>query len=190
MASRCLTVAKLLLRSNQSLTAAASTIAGRHTFSSQSSRGKAVQVTLMGRMEHPFLSLGVGALCNINEYEREVIVMVDMPGIGKEGLEIKIKKNSIHIRGKAEREIEDKPDKDDIPERIYAGVFDLPPGFYDADEIKASIKFGVLKLVIPKLKPSRHLNLPHIELRGNPIVQSVLYEDGIGIQDIVDFLQK
>ncbi|XP_059644594.1 23.5 kDa heat shock protein, mitochondrial-like [Cornus florida] len=161
MASKILTVAQILLRSSRSWTASASPVAGRynsfcssaapsdHT-QSQCSRGRALQSSLMGRMTHPFLIQGLRAMGNVEEYEAEAIVKVDMPGIGKDGLDVKVKNNEIHIKGKSEID----PEEDErIAERIYTGVVDLPPGFYNTDDIKATLKLGILKMVIPKLRP-------------------------------------
>ncbi|XP_059637112.1 uncharacterized protein LOC132279198 [Cornus florida] len=114
MASRYLTVAKLV-RSNRSSTMATSPFSGHHhSFSSsgapdyhtrsQPSQGRVLQIIYLAQMNHPILTQGPDATCNAMEYEREAIIKVDIHGIGKEGLDIEVKKNVIHIEGKAEKE--------------------------------------------------------------------------------------
>ncbi|XP_059643549.1 heat shock 22 kDa protein, mitochondrial-like [Cornus florida] len=175
MASRYLTVAKLF-RSNWSFTVAASPFAGHHhSFSSsgdsdyhtrsQPSRGRALKLTMLAQMKHPFLNKGIDSMCQAIEYEREAIVKVDMPGIAKEGLDIKVKKLAIHIEGKAEKEDEDE---DEMGVRGYSGVIDLPRGIYNTDEIKATIKMGILKIVIPKMDGVSILSATPISFRGVP----------------------
>ncbi|XP_059642933.1 heat shock 22 kDa protein, mitochondrial-like [Cornus florida] len=186
MASRFLTVAKLF-RSNRSFTVAASPFAGHHhSFSSsgdsdyhtrsQPSRGSALKMTMIARMKHPFLNKGMDSMCQATEYERESIVKIDMPGIAKEGLDIKVKKLAIHIEGKTQKEDEDEDD-DEMGVRGYSGVIDLPRGIYNTDEIKATIKLGILKMVIPKMDDVSTLSAPSISFRGAPATYSTTTDE-------------
>ncbi|XP_059643864.1 small heat shock protein, chloroplastic-like [Cornus florida] len=118
-------------------------------------------------MRHPIMTQGREAMCNAEEYQSEAIVRIDMPGIGKDGLDIQIKGDSIHIVGKAEKEAEDE---EDMAVRIYKGAIDLLPSLYDTHEIKASIKLGVLRTVIPKMKGSTPNNAATIKFHGAPDV--------------------
>ncbi|XP_059644944.1 heat shock 22 kDa protein, mitochondrial-like [Cornus florida] len=122
-----------------------------------------LRMTVIAPMKHPFLNQGFCTMCNVIEYQREAIVRIDMPGIGKEGLDVNVKKNSIHIEGKTKKEDEDE---NDMAVRAYSGVIDLPRGIYKLDEIKATIKMGILKMVIPKMNFST-LSAP-IEFCGVP----------------------
>ena len=77
---------------------------------------------------------------------------MDMPGMDKNDIKINIQDERVSITG--ERKSEEKEEKKDFirQERYYGSFFRSfkLPAKVKEDEIKASFKDGVLKLIIPK----------------------------------------
>ncbi|KAF0933090.1 hypothetical protein E2562_013831 [Oryza meyeriana var. granulata] len=86
---------------------------------------------------------------NAKENDEVLHLRVDMPGLGKEHVKVWAEQNSLVIKGEGEKE----PDEDEgaIPPR-YSGRIELAPEVYRMDQIKAEMKNGVLKVVVPKVK--------------------------------------
>ena len=88
---------------------------------------------------------------DITEREDDTILIADMPGVDGRSLDITLEKNIITIKGRVEQE---------VPEghRLVYGEYEV--GDYeraftlsdevDKDRIQATIKNGVLRLVLPK----------------------------------------
>jgi HSP20 family protein len=101
---------------------------------------------------------------DVSETDKEIEVTVDLPGLERKDVDISLENDVLSIRG--EKKIETKPDdkadkggKDKtyhVAERSY-GVFyrviQLPPGI-DPSKVQATMSKGVLKVTIPKPKPS------------------------------------
>jgi HSP20 family protein len=101
---------------------------------------------------------------DVSETDKEIEVTVDLPGLERKNVDISLENDVLSIRG--EKKIETKPDdkadkggKDKtyhVAERSY-GVFyrviQLPPGI-DPSKVQATMSKGVLKVTIPKPKPS------------------------------------
>ncbi|MED6194329.1 Heat shock 22 kDa protein, mitochondrial [Stylosanthes scabra] len=104
-------------------------------------------------MENPFLSAsrGVGAGVrrgwDARETEDALLLRVDMPGLGKEDVKVSVEQNTLTIRGEGAKEGEDEESA-----RRYTGRIDLPEKLYKIDQVKAEMKNGVLKVVVPKMK--------------------------------------
>lgn len=89
---------------------------------------------------------------DITENENEYQIMMDMPGMDKSDIKVSIQESRVSVQG--ERKTEEKEEKADFirQERYYGNfyrTFKLPEKVKE-DEIKASFKEGVLKLLIPK----------------------------------------
>jgi len=89
---------------------------------------------------------------DITEDEDEYMISMDIPGMEKDDIKINFQDGRITITG--EREMEEKEEKKDyIRRERYEGTFyrsfSLPDTIKE-DDIKASFKNGVLKLVVPK----------------------------------------
>jgi len=92
------------------------------------------------------------ARSDIFETEDQVTVIADMPGVDENSVDIVIEKNTLTIRGYVE------PEKHEGYTLSYAeyGVGDYERSFVlsneiDQDKIEASMKNGVLHLVLPKV---------------------------------------
>ncbi|KAL5212450.1 hypothetical protein ABZP36_023297 [Zizania latifolia] len=86
---------------------------------------------------------------NAKEDDEALHLRVDMPGLGKEHVKVWAEQNSLVIKGEGDKE----PDEDEgaAPPR-YSGRIELAPEVYRMDQIKAEMKNGVLKVVVPKVK--------------------------------------
>jgi HSP20 family protein len=91
---------------------------------------------------------------DIYEEGKEVVLKADIPGVGKEDLDVNLKDNLLTITGQKKKE--DKVEKDNYfrYERSHGSFtrrFQLPEGI-DTDSIKANYKDGVLELRMAKTK--------------------------------------
>src|SRR6056297_2200109 len=89
---------------------------------------------------------------DITENENEYQIMMDIPGMDKKDIKITIQDGRVSVTG--ERKTEEKEEKADFvrQERYYGSFFrsfKLPEKVKEED-IKATFKDGVLKLLIPK----------------------------------------
>jgi len=88
---------------------------------------------------------------DIIERKDDIVVMADMPGADEKSVDITLEKNVLTIYGKVESEIPEN-------HRLYMseyGVGDYHRVFnltneIDRDKIQATVKNGVLKLILPK----------------------------------------
>ncbi|XP_019413589.1 PREDICTED: heat shock 22 kDa protein, mitochondrial-like isoform X2 [Lupinus angustifolius] len=109
-------------------------------------------------VENPFLNasrgIGAGAGAGVNrgwdakETDDALLLRVDMPGLGKEDVKVSVEQNTLIIKGVSDKESEN--DEENI--RRYSSRIDLPEKLYKIDQIKAEMKNGVLKLIVPKMK--------------------------------------
>lgn len=93
---------------------------------------------------------------DIYEQDEQVILLADMPGVDSESINVILEKNVLTLSGKA---FDHAPEKQT---QVYAeyGVGDYQRVFQlgaqiDQDKIEAVLKDGVLRLVLPKLAPSK-----------------------------------
>ncbi|XWS36949.1 hypothetical protein CRYUN_Cryun19dG0001700 [Craigia yunnanensis] len=103
-------------------------------------------------MENPFLSAsrGMGGVlrrsCDAKETQEALNLRIDMPGLGKEDVKVSVEQNTLIIKGEGAKEYEDE----DTAVRFTSRI--LLPKIYKTDQIKAEMKNGVLKVVVPKIK--------------------------------------
>jgi len=88
---------------------------------------------------------------DILERKDEITVMADMPGVDEQTVSVSLEKNMLLIRGSVRAEIP----KDHTLTLSEYGVGDYERSFtlsndIDRDKIQASVKNGVLKLILPK----------------------------------------
>lgn len=90
---------------------------------------------------------------DILEKEEGFYIVMDLPGVNKENLELNLKDNELEIRAKSQVE---KPEKSkNIHVEFVDGEFKRQftlSETVDKDNIKASLKNGILKLFLPKAK--------------------------------------
>ena len=94
------------------------------------------------------------------EDDNEYCITAELPGIGKDDVEITLAGDELCIAGEKKSEREEKKEGFMLSERSY-GSFErrvLLPEAADADKIKAVCKNGVLTVIVPKdekAKPAR-----------------------------------
>ena len=98
---------------------------------------------------------------DVYEKDNNVIIEAEIPGAKKEDIEVKIKDNAVVIKGEVKREEEKKEENYYRSERFY-GTFErvIPlPVEIKAEEAKAEIKDGILKLTIPKATAEKEVKV-------------------------------
>ena len=96
---------------------------------------------------------GIGAGAGVRrgwdarETEDALHLRVDMPGLGKEDVKISVEQNTLIIKGEGAKEGDEEESA-----RRYTSRIDLPDKLYKIDQIRAEMKNGVLKVVVPKMK--------------------------------------
>uniref|UniRef100_A0A5B7BG28 SHSP domain-containing protein n=1 Tax=Davidia involucrata TaxID=16924 RepID=A0A5B7BG28_DAVIN len=104
-------------------------------------------------MDNPFLaaSRGMGAGSrrgwDVKEDNDALYLRMEMPGLDQENVKVSVEQNTLIIKGEGEKESEE-----DEYGPGYSSRLDLPPKLYKIDEIKAEMKNGVLKVIVPKVK--------------------------------------
>jgi HSP20 family molecular chaperone IbpA len=91
---------------------------------------------------------------DIVERDGDIVLTADMPGVDEKSVDINLEKNILSIYGKV-----DLSTPDDV-RLVYSeyGIGDYQRSFtlsgeIDKDKIKATLKNGVLKLILPKAEP-------------------------------------
>lgn len=85
---------------------------------------------------------------DVKEDDKALQLRIDMPGLGKEDVKVAVDENTLIIRGEGgETEAGDEEGG-----RRYSCRIDLPTKLYKVDEIKAEMRNGVLKVVVPKVQ--------------------------------------
>ncbi len=105
-----------------------------------------------GAMERDFRIPAV----DIRDSGKEIIISAEMPGIRKEDVNIEVGDGSVIIEGETKEEDEKKGDTFYHRERRYASFHrEIPlPEEVIGSKAKASMKNGVLELVLPKKEPT------------------------------------
>ena len=94
-----------------------------------------------GLFEQPSISSEREPLVDISSTDREVKVIVEMPGIKKENIKINAYENTVEITS-------------DDPQRKYHKVIDLPPEA-DIETVKSLYNNGILEIVFNKKKQTK-----------------------------------
>ncbi len=94
---------------------------------------------------------------DIYENENGIVLLADMPGVSKDGLDIQVDKDVLTIKGAIAQQIPEdaKPLYVEFsgPGR-YERAFTIGPDV-DIDKIEASMKAGVVRLFLPKAEHSK-----------------------------------
>jgi len=115
-------------------------------------------------MDSPFTaaSRGMGAGLSrgwdARETEDGLYLRMDMPGLGKENVKVAVEQNTLVIKGETEESGEDDGG------RRYSSRIDLPDKLYKTDQIKAEMKNGVLKVMVPKVKEEERSDVFHVNV--------------------------
>lgn len=106
--------------------------------------------------ENPFLS-ATRRGWNARETEGGLHLRFDMPGLGKEDVKVSVNKNTLVIEGEGRNVDGDEP-------RRYSTGIELPEKLFKADGIKAEMKNGVLRVVLPKIKEEERSDVFHVKV--------------------------
>ena len=96
---------------------------------------------------------------DMSESEKEVTVTADLPGLEEKDIEVSLDRDVLAIKGEKKSEKEEKEKNYYYMERSSGSFYrEIPvPAAMDKDNIKATFKNGVLKVVIPKLPEAQKL---------------------------------
>ncbi|ESQ54783.1 hypothetical protein EUTSA_v10026232mg [Eutrema salsugineum] len=121
-------------------------------------------------MENPLLSAtrGMGASgarrgWDIKEKDDALYLRIDMPGLSREDVKLALEQDTLVIRGEGKDE-DDGGEEGESGTRRFSSRIGLPEKIYKTDEIKAEMKNGVLKVVIPKMKEEERNDVRQIEV--------------------------
>ena len=89
---------------------------------------------------------------DIKEGNNEYIIEMDLPGYEKDNILLEIENGYLKITAKMDKSVDDEKEKYVHKERFYG---ECSRSFYvgeniSQDDVKASFKNGILKLIIPK----------------------------------------
>ncbi|MCL5024495.1 MAG: Hsp20/alpha crystallin family protein [Nitrospirae bacterium] len=98
---------------------------------------------------------------DIMEKKDEMVVIADMPGVDEKSVDVTLDKNVLTIHGRVDAEI---PENHKLLLSEY-GIGDFQRTFtlsdeVDRDRIRATVKNGVLKLVLPKAEAAKMRKIP------------------------------
>jgi HSP20 family protein len=87
---------------------------------------------------------------DIYENQDEILLIADMPGVGKEDLQVRLDKDVLHLEGQKSFDEDEKGllTRELVP-CSYARSFSIPKTI-DGDKISASVDRGVLTVHLPK----------------------------------------
>ncbi|XVF08463.1 hypothetical protein REPUB_Repub07fG0005400 [Reevesia pubescens] len=116
-------------------------------------------------MENPLVSAsrgmggGLRRSWDAKETEDALNLRIDMPGLGKEDVKVSVEQNTLIIKGESGKESEDEETAGRYTSRIH-----LPEKVYKTDQIKAEMKNGVLKVVVPKIKEEERSDMIQVQI--------------------------
>lgn len=84
---------------------------------------------------------------------------IDMPGLGKEHVKVWAEQNTLIIKGEGEKESDEEESG-----RKFSSRIDLPPEAYKIDQIRAEMKNGVLRVVVPKVKEEERRDVYQVKV--------------------------
>ncbi|KAM1024574.1 hypothetical protein ACFX15_037142 [Malus domestica] len=114
-------------------------------------------------MDNPFLAGLQGGSrrgWDVKENEEALFLRMDMPGLDKEDVKISVEQNMLVVKGEG-KDLEDE----DGGARRFSSRLELPPNLYKIDSIRAEMKNGVLKLVIPKAKEEERKDVFEVKVQ-------------------------
>lgn len=92
---------------------------------------------------------------DVYETSETIVVLTDMPGVNDKSIDITLEKNVLTLQGFTHQQVENLPlIYCESPEGNYRRVFTLSEEI-ERDGIQATIKNGVLKIVLPKSAKAR-----------------------------------
>ncbi|KAK9292932.1 hypothetical protein L1049_020914 [Liquidambar formosana] len=83
---------------------------------------------------------------------------VDMPGLGKEDVKVSVEENTLVIKAGEGQKQSDGEESGEM----YKGRIDLKDKMFKIDQIRAEMKNGVLKVVVPRVKEEERTDVVHV----------------------------
>jgi HSP20 family molecular chaperone IbpA len=96
---------------------------------------------------------------DIYETDAEHVLLADMPGVSRDGLEIHVDRDRLTIRGRVAQMEAPQPQHREFGLHDYYRAFTLADDI-DTDKITANLTDGVLRLVLPKSSRARVRKIP------------------------------
>jgi HSP20 family protein len=97
--------------------------------------------SVMGAASRPRISGEREPLADVTTTDKEVKVILEMPGVSKENIKINAYDNSVEV-------------KSEDPQRKYHRVIEIPPEA-DTQTVKSTYKNGILEIVFNKKEPTK-----------------------------------
>jgi len=94
---------------------------------------------------------------DIYETNGDVVAEFEMPGVKPENIDVEVKSDMLKVEAKAEEKKEEKKKgyyKKEMSRGYFRRIVPLPVEVQE-EKTKASYKDGVLKVVVPKVKPKK-----------------------------------
>ena len=90
-------------------------------------------------------------LPNVDVYENsaEILLLIDLPGVAKDNLQIHLDKDQLTIEAQRHSAREHAPLLSEFRATDFRRSFSMPAGI-DRDKVEAEIRAGVLRLRLPK----------------------------------------
>jgi len=96
---------------------------------------------------------------DIYETDKGLTVVADLPGVGKDGLELCVKKGMLTIQGTPAHLLTKDPAHAEFRLMKFFREFELGDTI-DVDHITADLKQGVLTILLPKLEEAKPRTIP------------------------------
>ena len=92
-------------------------------------------------------------LLDVIDRGKELLVQAELPGVGKEDIEIDLNENTLTIKASKKKVVTEEKEGYFYQERGYAGYYrTVPlPTRVDPDKIKVKYNNGVLEITLPKI---------------------------------------
>ncbi|KAM0069807.1 putative Heat shock protein HSP14.7/HSP23.5/HSP23.6 [Helianthus debilis subsp. tardiflorus] len=120
-------------------------------------------------MENPLMAISGGGELGerkgwgAKENDEYLSLRFDMPGLDKDNVKILVEQDSLIIKAESENESEDE-EEEELP-RAYFGQINLPVDLYKLKEIQAEMKNGMLKVLVPHVKPEERNDVWEVEVK-------------------------
>jgi HSP20 family protein len=94
---------------------------------------------------------------DVFEDGKNVVVWLEVPGMGKDDFDIEVRDNSLIVRGEKRFEREASVGRYHVMQCAYGTFYRaIPlPAHVTADKAKATYRKGILKIALPKAKPEK-----------------------------------
>ena len=108
---------------------------------------------------------------DIYEDNGNVVAEVELPGVDPKNIEVEVKDNILKVEAKTEEKKEEKRKgyyRKELSKGYYKRAVPLPVEVQE-EKAEASFEGGILKMVIPKVKPVKKEEKKPIKIKVNPV---------------------